>query len=168
MYYNKSLVKMKVKSRLNDTFVGIISDIPSSELNPSGNVLIVSSQNSLMTYEQFYNVIYKCVLEYIPRENENPLIKAIRMLPKAITNVQRIKNNNEIIKKQNEILDKYFYTSGDNNIKEKLQELERDIDQLIEDKDLDILERVLLNFDDRIRSGLLTDLEILSQLLAKR
>ena len=121
-----------------------------------------------MTYDQFYNTVYKYVLEYIPRENENPLIKAIRMMPKAIKNAKRIKNNTEIIKKQNEILDKYFYVSGDNNIKEKLDELKEAIDQLIEDNDLDIIEGVLKNFDDRMRMGLLKDLEILSQLLTKR
>ena len=168
MDYNKSLVRMKVKTRLSDTFVGIIHDIPSPELNPSVNALVVSSQNSLMTYDQFYNTVYKCVLEYIPRENENPLISVIRMMPKAIKNAKRIKNNTEIIKNQNEILDKYFYVSGDNNIKEKLGELKEAIDQLIEDNDLDIIEGVLKNFDDRMRMGLLKDLGILSQLLTKR
>ena len=168
MAYNKSLVRMKVKIRLNDTFIGIIHDIPSPELNSNVNVLAVSSLNSLMTYDQFYNTLYKCVLRYIPREKENPLIKAIRMMPQAIRNVQRIRNNTEIIKKQNEILDKYFCVSGGDNIKEKLCELKEEIDQLVEDNDLDVIESVLRNFDDRMRRGLLNDLDILSQLLNKR
>lgn len=159
---------MKVKTRLSETFTRIIRDIPSPELNPSINALVVSSQNSLMTYDQFYNTVYKCVLEYIPRENDNPLIKAIRMMPKAIRNTQQIRNNTEIIKKQNEILHKYFYSQEDKNIKNKLSELKEAINQLIEDDDLDTIESVLKNFDDRMRMGLLKDLEVLSQLLTKR
>lgn len=121
-----------------------------------------------MTYEQFYNIIYMMVLEYIPNEDENPLFKAIEMFPKAIKNIHRIQQNKEIINLQKEILDKYFYTSGDENIKEKLLELENEINLLIDDNDLKILDQVLLSFDERMRSGLLTDLESLSQLLNKR
>jgi len=47
-------------------------------------------------------------------------------------------------------------------------ELENEINLLIDDNDLKILDRVLLSFDERMRSGLLTDLESLSQLLNKR
>lgn len=168
MGYNKGLVKLMVHNRLNDTFVRIIQNIPNSELNPKSNALIVKSKNSLMTYEQFYNMIYMIVLEYIPNENENPLFKAIKMFPRAIKNIRRIKQNDEIINFQKKILDKYFYTSGDENIKEKLSELENEIDLLIDNNELEILDPVLLRFDERMRSGLLADLEHLSQLLNEK
>ncbi|MEZ3516159.1 MAG: hypothetical protein K1W37_13115 [Lachnospiraceae bacterium] len=168
MDYNKGLVKLMVRDRLHNTFVEIIQDIPNPELSPKSSALIVKQKNSLMTYEQFYNIIYMMVLDYIPNEDENPLFKAIEMFPKAIKNIHRIQQNKEIINLQKEILDKYFYTSGDENIKEKLLELENEINLLIDDNDLKILDRVLLSFDERMRSGLLTDLESLSQLLNKR
>jgi len=168
MDYNKALVKMKVNRRINDTFLGIIKDLPSSEFSPRKNALIVQNKNSLMTYEQFYNYIYRIVLEYVPREGENPLMKAIKMFPRAIKNVQRIKQNNDIIAFQREILDKYFYNSGDDNIKEKLLELEENINQLIAEDEMEIFEDVLTHFDDRMRSGLLSDLERLSAMLKNR
>lgn len=168
MGYNKGLVKLMVYNRLNDTFVRIIQDIPNSELSPKSNILIVKQNDSLMTYKQFYSMIYMIVLEYIPSENENPLFKAIKMFPRAIKNIRRIKQNDEIINFQKKILDKYFYTSGDENIKAKLSELENEIDQLIDNNELEILDPVLLRFDERMRSGLLADLEHLSQLLNKR
>lgn len=168
MVYNKAFVKMKVNRRINDVFVGIIEDLPASDFNSRKNELIVKNKNSLITYEQFYNYIYRIVLEYVPSDGENPLMKAIKMFPRAIKNSQRIMQNNEIITFQNEILNKYFYISGDNNIKEKLVELEENINQLIEDDEIEILERVLLNFNERMRSGLLEDLEKLSDMMAKR
>lgn len=168
MAYNKALVKMKVNRRLNDTFVGIIEDLPISEFNSTKNALVVQNKNSLITYEQFYNYVYRIVLEYVPRNGENPLVKAIKMFPRAIKNAQQIKQNNDIIAFQNEILEKYFYSSGDENIKEKLLELEMNINQLVEEGELEILESVLSNFDDRMRSGLLSDLRQLSAMLDKR
>lgn len=167
MVYHKELVKIKVKSRLNDIFIGIIQDIPSSEFNPISNV-VCEKKNNIMTYESFYNVLYRCVLEYIPIHNENPLLKSIKMAPRVIKNIQNIKCNVEIVKFQKKILGKYFYFSGDSNIKEKLSELEKNVNQLIEEDELEILEDVLLRFDDRIRSGLLADLEYLTHLLDKR
>jgi hypothetical protein len=104
----------------------------------------------------------------VPRDGENLLMKAIKMFPRAIKNAQRIKLNNEIIAFQNEILNKYFYNSGDNNVKEKLLELEENINQLIEDDEMEILEPVLSNFNERMRSGLLADLEKLSDMIDKR
>ena len=137
-------------------------------MKPENNALIVQQKNNLISYEQFYNIIYRRVLEYIPAENENPLLKAIMMLPRAIKNVRRIKQNNEIIKLQQEILDKYFYCAGDENIKTKLLELENEIDTLIAKNELEILDLVLSRFDERMRSGVLEDLKRLSQLLDKR
>lgn len=168
MVYNKALVKMKVNRRISDTFIGIIEDLPTSEFNPRKNALIVQNKNTLITYEQFYNYIYRIVLEYVPRDGENPLMKAIKMFPRAIKNAQRIKQNNEIITFQNEILKKYFYIPGDNNVKEKLLELEENINQLIEDDEMEILDPVLSNFNERMRSGLLADLEKLSDMMDKR
>lgn len=168
MDYKKGLVNLKAKSRLNDIFVGIIKDIHDLGFNSRSNDLVKQQKNSLITCEQFYNIIYIIVLEYIPKNSEQPLRKAIRMLPKAIKNIHRIKQNNEIIKFQKEILDKYFYTSGCNNIKKKLSELENEVNKLINDDDLEILEDVLLGFDKRIHLGLLNDLERLSRLLDER
>lgn len=109
MDYNKGLVKLMVRDRLHNTFVEIIQDIPNPELSPKSSALIVKQKNSLMTYEQFYNIIYMMVLEYIPNEDENPLFKAIEMFPKAIKNIHRIQQNKEIINLQKEILDKYLH-----------------------------------------------------------
>lgn len=168
MDYNKALVKMKINRRINDTFLGIIKDLPLSEFAAEKNTLIVQNKNSLMTYEQFYNYVYRIVLEYVPREGENPLMKAIKMLPRTIKNVQRIKQNNDIIEFQKEILDKYFYNSGADNIKEKLVELEENINLLIAEDEIEILEDVLTRFDDRMHKGMISDLEKLSVMLKNR
>lgn len=168
MGYNKELARIKVNYRLNDMFVKIIQDIPNSELNPRSNTLTLPQKNRLMSYDQFYKRIYMIVLDYIPSENENPLFKAIKMLPRAIKNTRRIKQNIEIIKFQQEILDKYFYTQCDDNIKEKLSELKNAVNQLIDNDDFEILDDVLSRFDERMRSGLLSDLIHLSQLLEQR
>lgn len=168
MVYNKTLIKMKVNHRVNDTFVRIIDDLPKQEINPCKQALAVQNKNTLITYEQFYNYIYRIVLEYVPSDGENPLMKAIKMFPRAIKNARRIKLNNEIISFQNEILDKYFYILGNNNVKEKLLELEENINQLIEDGEMDILENVLSNFNERMRSGLLADLKKLSIMMDKQ
>lgn len=168
MVYNKTLIKMKVNHRINDTFVRIIEDLPKQEINPCKQALAVQNKNTLITYEQFYNYIYRIVLEYVPSDGENPLMKAIKMFPRAIKNARRIKLNNEIISFQNEIMDKYFYIPGNNNVKEKLLELEENINQLIEDEEMDILENVLSNFNERMRSGLLADLKKLSIMMDKR
>ena len=108
------------------------------------------------------------MLEYVPREGENPLMKAIKMLPRTIKNVQRIKQNNDIIEFQKEILDKYFYNSGADNIKEKLVELEENINLLIAEDEIEILEDVLTRFDDRMHKGMISDLEKLSVMLKNR
>ena len=168
MVYNKTLIKMKVNHRVNDTFVRIIDDLPKQEINPCKQALAVQNKNTLITYEQFYNYIYRIVLEYVPSDGENQLMKAIKMFPRAIKNARRIKLNNEIISFQNEILDKYFYILGNNNVKEKLLELEENINQLIEDGEMDILENVLSNFNERMRSGLLADLKKLSIMMDKQ
>ena len=42
------------------------------------------------------------------------------------------------------------------------------INQLVEEGEMEILESVLSNFDDRMRSGLLSDLRQLSAVLDKR
>lgn len=168
MGYNKSFIKLKVYSKLNNTFIGIIRDIPSPDLKQGNNTLFVQQKSGLMSYEQFYNIIYRIVSEYVPAENENPLFKAIMMFPKAMKNARRIKQNNEIIKVQRDILERYFYTLGNDNIKIKLSELEKEIDLLICENEFEILDLVLARFDERMRSGLLADLEHLSQLLEKR
>ena len=165
---HKGLIKLAVRNRLNDTFVRIIQDIPAAELKTQNNALLVKQNGNLMTYDQFYSMLYLRVLEYIPGEKENPLFKVIKMLPKTIENIYRIKQNNEIINFQKTILDEYFYTPGDKNIKEKLSELENAIDQLIDNGELETLDDVLSRFDERMRSGLLADLERLSQLLNQR
>lgn len=168
MGYNKALIKMKVNRRINDTFARIIEDLPKPEINPCKKALVLQNKITLITYEQFYNYIYRIVLEYVPRDGENPLMKAIKMFPRAIKNARHIKLNYEIITFQNEILDKYFYIPGNNNVKEKLLELEENINQLIEDEEMDILENVLSNFNERMRSGLLADLKTLSIMMDKR
>lgn len=48
-----------------------------------------------------------------------------------------------------------------------MQELENEIDRIIEEEDdrLKVIESLLSNFKDRMRAGLVSDLEHLSQLL---
>lgn len=65
-------------------------------------------------------------------------------------------------------MDKYFYLSGNENIKEKLEELKVVLDELMDSGDIEILETVLSRFDDRIRRGLLVDLDTLSKMLEER
>lgn len=162
----KSIFSMKVNSKLDNMFRGIIEDIPT--LENSGSELALIQKGELISYEGFYNILYKCVLEYIPKKNENPLIKAIVMLPRAIKNVKRIAANSEIIEFQRKILNDYFYMPGKKNIKEKVNELKNAIDELIEVGDYQILEDVLENFENRIRNDFLKDMEKLADLLKKR
>lgn len=68
-------------------------------------------------WRQFLNDLYMIVKRYVPAKNENLLIKAIGLLPRAIKNVQHIKQNSGIIVLQDKILDKYFNSMSDENIK---------------------------------------------------
>ena len=69
---------------------------------------------------------------------------------------------------QRKILDKYFYISGDMNIKEKIDELKFYVDDLIESEDLEDLDSVLNNFEERMRDYFLNDMKSLADLLEKR
>lgn len=159
---------MKVNREINNIFVGIIKDVPAPIVKLPKDALVPYNKNGTVLYDQFYNDLYRIVLAYVPRGNENPIKKAIIMLPRAISNAKRVKDNSEIISKQNEILDKYFYLSGNENIKEKLEELKGVLDELMDSGDIEILETVLSRFDDRIRRGLLVDLDTLSKMLEER
>lgn len=165
---NNALLRMKVNHRLNDVFTRIIQDIPNTELKTSKNALAVTQKNGLMTYEEFYEIVYRSVLEYVPRDGENSMLMVIKMLPRVTKNIQRIKINDEIIRKQNEILQKYFFKSAPDNIKKKLKKLETSINKLIKNNEVDLIEACLNNFESRMRDGLLTDLKELSNLLDKR
>lgn len=171
MDYNKySFLKMKVNSKVSAIFTGIIEDIPNFEEKCNDYALV--KKGGLITYEKFYLIVYKCVLDYIPKEDENLLIKAITMLPRAKKNIQRIIDNKGILELQRSILDKYFYSHGNGgtnyNIKDKINELKDQIDELIADGDLQMLDAVLEHFENRMRDGFLADMKKLSLLLEKR
>lgn len=161
---------MKVNSRVSGVFSDIISDIPYPSIKKGGNELIAHSQNTLISYEDFYNIMYRCVLEYVPRKNENPLITAVRKLPNAIKNVKRIKANTKIIELQHNILEKYFYKHENNedNLRNKIDELKSEVDKLIEVGEVEYLDSVLNNFEERMKRGFLNDMRILSQLMENR
>lgn len=167
-YKNKSFVKIKVNARVSKMFRDIIEDIPLSCPRTENTALIVRPQTSLISYEEFYNIIYKCVLTYIPSRNQNTLMIVVKNLPNVLKNVKRIGKNKNIIDMQRKILDKYFYISGDMNIKEKIDELKFYVDDLIESEDLEDLDSVLNNFEERMRDYFLNDMKSLADLLEKR
>ena len=167
-YKNNCFEKVKVNTKISNIFVGIIKDIPSSELCSNYRTLTVQKRNSLISYEDFYMIIYKCVLEYVPRKGENLILKIIKKLPTTIKNIQHIIDNKKIIEFQQYILDKYFYDKdSDNNIKKKINELKSNIEELIKLGEVEHLDIILDHFDDRMRTGLLTDLKKLSSLMNK-
>lgn len=169
MDYKKDIfIKMKVNSKVSAVFTNIISDIPYPSFRTGGTALIKQAQNTIISYEDFYNIVYKCVLEYIPKKDENLLVKIIVKFPKAIKNVQRINENSEIIKLQHDILNKYFYNHGDMNLRDKINELKIQVNELIELGDLEYLETILDRFEERMRNSFLCDMKKLSQLLENR
>jgi hypothetical protein len=170
MDYNKgnSLYDMKINLKLNSTFHGILEDMPAVSIGNNTNAEIALVKNEVLTYESFYNTLYTCVLQYVPSENENVLQKAISMLPRVIRNVKRLKTNKNIICLQNEILNKYFYESGDYNIKEKLVELKEQLEQLVIDKDYECIDSVLQRFDIFMREKFLSDINDLSKMIDDR
>lgn len=165
-YKQKSTFDKEVNSKLNDMFHRIIEDIPAACKNQSTEIALVK-KGDIISYEKFCVILYKSVLDYIPEEGENPLVKAIAMLPRFVTNVKRIKANKEIKKLQKIILNKYFYLPGDDNIKSKVKELKSQIGDLEED-DYQILDNIMERFEDRIRTGFLTDMSELARLMEKR
>lgn len=165
---NKSFIRMKVNLRVSELFTNIISDIPYPYFKSGGTTLISYKKNTLILYEEFYDIVYRCVLEYVPKESENPLVKAIKQLPRAFKNVKRIQENKKIIEFQQSILDKYFYTHGEMNIRDKIDELKLQVEELIEQGELEYLDSILERFEERMRSDFLNDMKILSHLLEKR
>lgn len=167
MVCNKYLIRLKVKNQLSEVFIGILHEISELGLCSEKDELMIQQNNGLMNGDQFLHDLYMIVKRYVPVKNENLLIKAIGLLPRAIKNVQHIKQNSGIIVLQDKILDKYFNSMSDENIKKKLQELENEIDRIIEEEDdrLKVIESLLSNFKDRMRAGFVSDLEHLSQLL---
>lgn len=166
------ILKMKVNARVNNVFAGIIDDLPKTDnslKNVSGkNYLSTTKKGQIINYESFYREIYNCILEYMPRDNENPFLKALKKLPQAIKNVKRISENKEILEFQNEILKKYFYEHGDENIRDKINELKEYINISINDGDLEYISRILDHFEDRMQNGIVKDMQQLSILLKKR
>lgn len=88
---------MKVNREINNIFVGIIKDVPAPIVKLPKDALVPYNKNGTVLYDQFYNDLYRIVLAYVPRGNENPIKKAIIMLPRAISNAKRVKDNSEII-----------------------------------------------------------------------
>lgn len=165
MDYKNSIVKLKIDKQISKVFSSIINDIPYPELQHRNTELSQKSNELIITYDVFYNILYKCVLEYIPQENEHSLLKAIKMMPKAIRNVKRININKKVIELQQCILDKYFCIPGKDNIKDKIAKFR---DSIIEMETWEEVEMAIKNFEERMRNGLLKDLETLSLLLEQR
>ena len=117
MVCNKYLIRLKVKNQLSEIFIGILQEISELGLCSEKDELMIQQNNGLMNGDQFLNDLYMIVKRYVPAKNENLLIKAIGLLPRAIKNVQHIKQNSGIIVLQDKILDKYFNSMSDENIK---------------------------------------------------
>lgn len=163
MDYN--FYKMKTNAQLDEMFRRVIADIPLSEKQE----IVLVKKGEMITYESFCEILYRCVLEYIPDEKESSLVKAFRMLPKAKRNIQRIIDNRNIIKQQKTILDTYFSPSGELNIKAKTQELKNNIDGLlVEEKSYQYLESALKHFEDQVLNAFLKDMNELYFRLEKR
>lgn len=158
-------LKRKVRVKLNNTFCRIVNDIPS--LGSQGQIVVIR-KGEIITCDQFYNILLRCVIEYIPHNGENFLIKAITKLPRLISNIKEIKQNHEIIILQESILNKYFYLPGNDNIKEKIVELKKEIDFLIADEPdlfVDVVDRILDNFEARMKDGIVKDIKNLYSLI---
>lgn len=96
------------------------------------------------------------------------MLKAIKMLPRAIKNVKRIQSNVCIIELQNSILQKYFYPNSNENIKDKVFELKQSTAGLLESGDEELIDCHIDNFQDWVEHGLVSDLQKLSVLLERR
>ena len=97
MVCNKYLIRLKVKNQLSEIFIGILQEISELGLCSEKDELMIQQNNGLMNGDQFLNDLYMIVKRYVPAKNENLLIKAIGLLPRAIKNVQHIKQNSGII-----------------------------------------------------------------------
>ena len=168
MGYNNSFVRLKVRSKISELFINIIEDIPSPYFKTRTTALVIRQNNALISYEDFYRIVYRCALEYIQNEGESSLVTVVKRFPKVIKNVKRINENKKIIELQKNILNDYFYVHGEKNLQDKINELKVQIDELIEVGEVEYLNSVLENFEDRIRSGFLKDMQKLSQLLENR
>ena len=164
---SKTFIKMKVNKKISNIFHVIISDIPYPSFRNSPITLVAHNHTALISCEDFFVILFRCVSEYVPRNNEHPLLLAVKKLPNGIRNVKKIKANSQIINLQKEILDKYFYLPGDHNLKNKIAELKENIDQQIESGNMEIIDRILIRFEDRMRSTFLSDMTKLSQLMEK-
>lgn len=162
-----NFIRMKVNLQISKMFASIISDIPGTSCKERKNELSIQ-KNRLISMDAFCDAMYKYALECIPNEEESFFSRFIRNTSSTAENIKRINETKKIIKLQNNILDKYFRIHGEFNIKDKINELNREVNNLIEDGNIEYLDRVLENFEGRMRSSFLTDMKKLSQLLSDR
>lgn len=178
-FNTNNILKMKVNANINNVFAGMIDDLPKSSnqlVEISGKTYLATTQNGrIVNYENFYKLIYNYISEYIPQNKEGILINVIKRMPQTIKNLRRIEANNEILRFQKEILTKYFYESGNKyNVKEKIQELRDNINELIESDGWEYIGGILSNFEQRMRNedpeneGIISALNRLSKMLEER
>lgn len=171
-YENYNNTPLDIDKKINEIFVRIIDDLPRGEdgnaLVSSKEYLFATNNNQIVNYAEFYRLIH-IVVTYIPKKDEHPFIKAIGLLPRGIRNLKRIKVNMEIITLQNKILDDYFRNlKSDHNIKNKSIELKEQIIKLEKENQKEFIDEILYSFEDRMRNGMLKDLEKLSRLMKGR
>ena len=156
-FNTNNILKMKVNANINNVFAGMIDDLPKSSnqlVEISGKTYLATTQNGrIVNYENFYKLIYNYTMK----------------------NLRRIEANNEILRFQKEILTKYFYESGNKyNVKEKIQELRDNINELIESDGWEYIGGILSNFEQRMRNedpeneGIISALNRLSKMLEER
>ena len=174
MDYENSITNVQIDEKLNNVFCNIIKDIPN--LHNKNTEIATIKKGQMISYGDFLKILYNSVLEYVPKDNENILIKIITKLPKVIKNINHFSANIAIIKLQNKILNDYFYSHGDKNIKLKLEELKANIKNLVNDGEYEMIDAVIESFDDWIRNGshseenkgFLNDMKDLADKLEKR
>lgn len=171
-------LRLDIHRQINIIFIQIIDELPRDEeglvLVNSKNYLTVTNEMSVVEYGLFCRAIYEFISLYIPNDKENPLIKAIKMLPRTFKNLKIISANKQIIEKQHQILSTYFASTSTKNVKNKIFDLKTEIDNIFDDEDNDeelcaeLAEAHMNDFDDWMRKNLLNDLCQLSELMEQR
>ncbi len=171
-------LRLDVHRQINTIFIRIVDELPRSDkglaIVNNRNYLTITRGMSVVEYGVFCKAIYEFISIYIPNDKENPLIKAIKMLPRTFKNLKIINANKQIVEKQHQILATYFISTSAKNIKNKIFELKSEIDNIFADNDNDedlcaeLADAHLSDFDDWMRRNLLNDLCQLSELMKQR
>ena len=171
-------LRLEVHQQINNIFIQIVDELPQNDeglvIVGKRNYLSITNGLSVVEYGLFCKAIYEYISIYIPNDKENPLIKAIKMLPRTFKNLKIINANKQIIEKQHKILTTYFASTSAQNVKNKIFELKTEVDKIFDDEEndeelcRDLTDAHLTDFDDWMRRNLLTDLFQLSELMKQR